>query len=321
MSIKEAKIIKVEVQQIKKHISKGVAGSVVGIITSICTTPFDVVKTRMQAEKSEEVKLKKKMGTFEKMKEIYKEEGLGALWKGTTSTILGMSTNWAFYFAFYDRIKFSLSNFLGGYLNNTTVNFLASMASGTISLLAGNPFWVAKNRIQYQSKLIEETPKYTNTIQTLCKIYQEEGPHGLYKGFSASIFGLIHIGIQFPLYEKFKQELIKLKTRKLISKGEKFANLKNKIVLSSFEIFLASVASKIIASTIAYPHEVLRTKLQIDRRRKESYEGIWPTMKRIYNENGFKGFYYGLGVNLLKNIPSNGISFTVYELLNRYLIK
>jgi len=75
-----------------------------------------------------------------------------------------------------------------------------------------------------------------------------------------------------------------------------------------------------IASVATYPHEVLRTRLQIQKNQLKSsskkailFEGLLPTGRRIIKEEGVKGFYRGMGVNLLRTVPSSAVTLLVYE--------
>lgn len=109
--------------------------------------------------------------------------------------------------------------------------------------------------------------------------------------------------------------------------------------LSSIEIFICSSISKMVATVITYPHEVVRTRLQIDygpvhpppppppssspasstsspnpssnQSRKPhalSFGSMVDTTKVILQENGWRGLYRGLSVNLLRTVPSSVIT-------------
>lgn len=65
----------------------------------------------------------------------------------------------------------------------------------------------------------------------------------MYKGYLASMIGLSHAGIQFPVYEKCKEYYGKDKE------------------LNSLDILRASIISKMCACIITYPHIVVRTRL------------------------------------------------------------
>lgn len=88
-------------------------------------------------------------------------------------------------------------------------------------------------------------------------IVNNEGFFALYKGFSASMFGIIHPLVFFPLYEKLKIYLLKNHEPPGTEK------------LSNPNILLCSSISKTLASTISYPHEIFRARMYYER--KEVY--------------------------------------------------
>jgi len=140
----------------------------------------------------------------------------------------------------------------------------------------------------------------------LGRVLREEGLHGLYKGLSPSLLGTIHVAVQFPLYERFK---LFFAERRNVRTDQ----------LGMSELLVASSSSKIIASIAAYPHEVLRTRLQDQRSDSSSrhYRGLWATTRTIIREETWRGLYSGMGANLPRVTLSCAVTFTSYELLLR----
>ena len=51
------------------------------------------------------------------------------------------------------------------------------------------------------------------------------------------------------------------------------------------------------------------------------YTNIRSTIKIINNEEGFRGFFKGTIPKIISTVPSSAISWSVYEILKKYLLK
>ena len=98
-----------------------------------------------------------------------------------------------------------------------------------------------------------EARRATGLVGTFRGIFRNEGALAFYKGLTASLVGLSHVAVQFPAYEWAKRRL-------------KSADLPGSVgregELSWFGLILSSSISKVGASAITYPHEVVRARMQ-----------------------------------------------------------
>ena len=81
------------------------------------------------------------------------------------------------------------------------------MSAGAASTSMTNPLWVIKTRLMTQNERTQY--RYRNTLDAFITIGRHEGIRGYYKGLGTSLFGVSHVAVQFPLYEKLKSYLRK----------------------------------------------------------------------------------------------------------------
>ena len=69
-----------------------------------------------------------------------------------------------------------------------------------------------------------------------------------------------------------------------------------------------------IASAVTYPHEILRTRMQLKSDIPDSSQRrLFPLIKATYAQEGLKGFYSGFTTNLVRTIPASAITLVSFE--------
>lgn len=98
-----------------------------------------------------------------------------------------------------------------------------------------------------------DATQYRFVYTSIKTIYKNEGFKAFFQGFNASLFGMIHVTIQFPLYELGKQKICIDESRP-----------------TGAELLYCSSVPKILASLFSYPHEVMRSRLYLQNKKKET---------------------------------------------------
>ncbi|KAL8914425.1 MAG: hypothetical protein Q9171_000930 [Xanthocarpia ochracea] len=333
-----------------QHYIVPICGGVAGAVSGLVSCPLDVIKTKLQAQggfqiPKENVKLTTAAyrGVYGTAATIWGEEGVRGMYRGLGPMLLGYVPTWAVYLTVYNRAQ---AFFRTKTDNWFLANVYASLSGGACSTMATNPIWVIKTRLMAQSNT--NTPvnhlrapwQYRNTLDAARKMYRAEGLLSFYSGLTPALLGLTHVAIQFPLYEVFKEKFTGIGAGMTETEEDRNHHF--------YGLALAVFLSKICASTATYPHEVVRTRLQTQQRSTSDtfsnnitsrtnedhrrppgstashksiknlpYRGTIQTCKTILLEEGWRGFYAGLGTNLIRAVPSAMTTILTFEYLKK----
>ncbi|XP_068602474.1 solute carrier family 25 member 33 isoform X2 [Brachionichthys hirsutus] len=268
------------------------AGGCSGTVGAIVTCPLEVLKTRLQ---SSGLALRP---IFQVQLGALSSTGVIRPGTVTPGVLRGLQ---AIYFASYSKSKELLNGLFVP--NSGAVHMLAAgvAAFATNSLM--NPVWMVKTRMQLERKASGE--KKMNALQCARYLFKMEGIWGFYRGLTASYAGISETMICFLIYETLKKNLATLESTSPNSEA-------GKGVSDFLNLMMAAAFSKGCASCLAYPHEVIRTRL---REEGSKYKHFFQTGRLIAVEEGYAAFYRGLVPQLIKQIPNAGIVFSTYELI------
>lgn len=310
-----------------------ISGALSGFVSGVAVCPLDVAKTRLQLQGAYLYDAPKKTpkqiqrynnikydGLIKTMGTIWREERFKGLYRGLVPITLGYFPSWMVYFTIYENCKKNLN-----LPSETASYFVSAVTLGLTSTTLLNPIWVVKTRLMLQTgngrtiyqRFDKNFPNardyYTSTWNCFKKMYRHEGLKSFYSGLLPSYLGLVHVLIHFPLYENFK------KLFKCTNKDIAMSDSKNEILL---RLVSSSALSKMIASGITYPHEILRTRLQIKNNGKTASKiTLISTFKNIWKTQGVKGFYAGFMINLARTVPANAITLVSFDIIKNHLEK
>lgn len=167
------------------------AGLCAGVVEAICiVTPFEVVKIRLQAQLGMEKAALQYKGPIHCAYSIIKNEGIFALWKGLTPTLIRNSSNQACNFMTFDLIKRKLWFSNGEYALSPWQTLITGFISGMIGPLMNGPADVIKTRLMKQQTIAGQEPKYKGFVHAFRIIWQEEGFLAFYKGIGPRLLRL-----------------------------------------------------------------------------------------------------------------------------------
>lgn len=76
--------------------------------------------------------------------------------------------------------------------------------------------------------------------------------------------------------------------------------------------FSQGAVSKVIATTVTYPYQVVKARLQ---QRNSPYRGFVDCVVRTARAEGWHGFFRGYAANLIRVVPASAVTLMAYEQL------
>ncbi|PWA03194.1 hypothetical protein BB558_000618 [Smittium angustum] len=273
-----------------------IGGALACGITHWFVTPLDLVKTRLQINKSLYT------GIFNGWSTIGKASGVKGLYTGGIPTFIGYSMQGAAKYGFYDYFKYKYAQIAGEEFTNRnrTSLYLASSASAEfIADVFLCPLEALKVKAQTSA-----TPFAPSFLAGVNKVVANEGVGGFYKGLTPLWMRQIpYTMVKFATFET----TVNLIYKHIMSKPK---NEYNKIEQLGVT-FSAGYIAGIFCAIISHPADVLVSKL--NNIAKAEGESTGALAMKIIRSLGFSGLWTGLTARIYMVGTLTALQWFIYD--------
>ncbi|XP_063777425.1 electrogenic aspartate/glutamate antiporter SLC25A13, mitochondrial isoform X2 [Pseudophryne corroboree] len=272
-------------------------GSIAGAVGATAVYPIDLVKTRMQNQRSTGSFVGELMykNSFDCFKKVLRYEGFFGLYRGLLPQLLGVAPEKAIKLTMNDfvRDKFTIRD---GSIP-LAAEILAGGCAGGSQVIFTNPLEIVKIRLQVAGEIT------TGPRVSALTVLRDLGFFGLYKGAKACFLRDIPFSaIYFPCYAHMKSS---------------FAGEDGRV--SPGYLLLAGAIAGMPAASLVTPADVIKTRLQVAARAGQTtYSGVIDCFRKILQEEGHRALWKGAGARVFRSSPQFGVTLVTYELLQRW---
>lgn len=267
------------------------AGAAAGALAKTTIAPLDRTKINFQIQNvpfSAKSALRFLVDTF-------KKEGFFSLWRGNSATMARIIPYAAIQFSAHEQWK----AVLGVDMEKPTPfrRSVAGSLAGVTAVTTTYPLDMARARMAVTQKEL-----YSSLREVFRKIWRDEGPASLYRGYVPTLLGVIpYAGASFFTYE----------TLKLMHRDYSGKSSPNPI-----ERLIFGAMAGMFGQSASYPLDIVRRRMQTATVTGEEYKTILGTMRKVVREEGvIHGLYKGLSMNWIKGPIAVGMSFTTFDYL------
>ncbi|ORY80844.1 putative mitochondrial carrier protein [Protomyces lactucae-debilis] len=275
-------------------------GAVAGGFGASVVYPIDLVKTRMQNQRSAVVGQLLYKNSLDCFKKVIRNEGFKGLYSGLGPQLIGVAPEKA--------IKLTVNDLIRGRARKDDGSItlpweiLAGGMAGGCQVIFTNPLEIVKIRLQVQGELAKNVAGVPR--RSALWIVKSLGLLGLYKGASACLMRDIPFSaIYFPTYAHLKKDYF----------GESPTKS-----LGILQLLTAGAIAGMPAAYLTTPADVIKTRLQVEARKGDTnYRGITHAFSTILREEGPKALFKGGPARILRSSPQFGATLAAYEFLQR----
>ncbi|KAL3510193.1 hypothetical protein ACH5RR_029594 [Cinchona calisaya] len=277
---------------------KAISGSLGGVVEASCLQPIDVIKTRLQLDRSGHYKGIAHCGST-----IVRNEGVRALWKGLTPFATHLTLKYALRMGSNAVLQSAFKDSETGKLSPQG-RLLSGFGAGVLeALVIVTPFEVVKIRLQQQRGLKPDLLKYKGPVHCARTIIHEEGLRGLWAGAAPTV---MRNGTNQAAMFTAKNAFDVILWNKQEGDGK---------VLQPWQSMISGFLAGTAGPVCTGPFDVVKTRLMAQSRSggELKYKGMFHAISTIYAEEGLLALWKGLLPRLMRIPPGQAIMWAVAD--------
>ncbi|KAB5594373.1 Carnitine/acylcarnitine carrier protein [Ceratobasidium theobromae] len=182
-------------------------------------------------------------------------------------------------------------------------HWLSGLGAGWTGALIAHPMESLKVKLQMQTQRDVKDRQYKGVIDLMRQMYRVQGPMGIWRGFASSIVYRSSFCWMFISYELLMRSFSLLD-------GTRFQTT------TPVANFLAGGFGSFGYWFMAIPLDNIKNRI-IAAPLDSPKMRFWPIAREIYVTQGWRGYFRGLSLCIIRAFPVNACAFLVYESLMR----
>ena len=254
------------------------AGATQATLVTAVGYPFDLIKTKMQADNYK--------SSFECVKNTFSAHGIKGFYRGSTAPWISHLLKRPYQYPVGEYLKT---------LPNTGIvhNYMIGGVLGASGSILGTPLQVVK--VGMQTTQNNQDQVYKNTRSFLKNIIKTEGVRGMYRGFiptmvKDSLYGASSQGHYYSIRDTIGTD-------------------------RGIKTFLSGAVAHCATWMVFIPVDNIKTMVQKPSATKLT---IKDAVYTTYSIHGLKGFWRGVVPACIRTIPVSGIAMVGYELVRHF---
>lgn len=192
------------------------------------------------------------------------------------------------------------------------VNCVIGAAAGVGAQSLLYPLEVVKTRA-----VVSRSNEFKGGFLEIVRVsYRNGGIREFYRGFVPNMVGIVvYRGLEMGIYSSLQQSV-------MLYRMQAQGKSRHDAALNSAEVGVVGMFASIIAQTVSYPLNVVRTRLQTQgsNGRQRKYNGMIDCVGKMVRNKGVASLFSGLTANYLKAVPASACTFIVFEWVQQLLV-
>ena len=284
----------------KNPLASFFGGASAGLTSSVLLQPFEVVKTRMQAQK-----LSGARGMVTITREVVQQQGVKGLWRGVSASCMRTTAGAGLYFFLLERVTKEFSAREGAKTESSFTRsvtmFTAGASARTVAAVLLNPITVVKTRMEYGG--VQGKGVFT----ALADVARKEGSRGLFSGVGTTVMrDAPFSGLNLLLFTQ---------TRSLMSEVARLQQRET----GAFDTFVAGALAGAGATFMTHPPDVIRTRVQLGRMMQARSGGsrVPVSLTKIIKEEGWRALWVGSLPRVARRTVQQAITWSLFDIVSR----
>jgi len=289
------------------------AGTCGGVAVTLTGHPFDTLKVRLQTQPLDKPIYN---GMIDCARKTVQWEGLGGLYKGVASPLVGQMFFRASLFSAFGFAKRGIAESKGVEVTKLEMSdfYKAGAITGFVAAFTESPIDFFKSQIQVQIIRARSNPEYkpafTSVSGAVRAAIQTNGLlRGPYQGFSATVIRNVPANcVYLGTFEALKSHwagVYQCEVRDLPA-----------------HVLLGSAGfGGILFWLTTYPIDVIKSSMMCDTldRSKRTYRSFLQTAQALYAAGGIRRFYVGFTPCLIRAAPANATMLYTVDKVTQFL--